>query len=114
MSIDKFREIVDLFVSTFALAESEFFLSWLCLLLFEENTDTANFFHFFSKGAMTSDKKKPISRSSKAGLQFPVGRIHRYLKGRSVSSGRVGGTAAVYSAAILGKLSTYYTSVCVA
>ena len=50
---------------------------------------------------MTSDKKKPVSRSSKAGLQFPVGRIHRYLKLRSVSSGRVGGTAAVYGAAIL-------------
>merc|ERR1739847_234312 len=53
-----------------------------------------------AKGAMT-DKKKPVSRSAKAGLQFPVGRINRYLKGRSVQSGRVGGTAAVYSAAIL-------------
>jgi hypothetical protein len=26
------------------------------------------------------DKKKPTSRSVKAGLQFPVGRIHRFLK----------------------------------
>ena len=26
------------------------------------------------------DKKKPISRSARAGLQFPVGRIHRLLK----------------------------------
>jgi len=48
-----------------------------------------------------SDKKKPISRSARAGLQFPVGRIHRLLKGRSTSNGRVGATAAVYSAAIL-------------
>ena len=29
------------------------------------------------------DKKKPISRSARAGLQFPVGRIHRLLKVRS-------------------------------
>nr|GEX02937.1 probable histone H2A variant 3 [Tanacetum cinerariifolium] len=32
---------------------------------------------------------------------FPVGRIHRLLKERTTSSGRVGATAAVYSAAIL-------------
>jgi histone H2A len=31
---------------------------------------------------MAGDKKKPISRSLKAGLQFPVGRIHRFLKAR--------------------------------
>ncbi|XP_057485084.1 probable histone H2A variant 3 [Actinidia eriantha] len=47
------------------------------------------------------DKKKPISRSSRAGLQFPVGRIHRLLKTRSTAHGRVGATAAVYTAAIL-------------
>ena len=29
---------------------------------------------------LDKDKKKPTSRSSKAGLQFPVGRIHRLLK----------------------------------
>ncbi|XP_012888391.1 PREDICTED: histone H2A.V [Dipodomys ordii] len=34
-------------------------------------------------------------------LQFPVGRIHRHLKTRTTSHGRVGATAAVYSAAIL-------------
>lgn len=34
-------------------------------------------------------------------FQFPVGRIHRYLKSRSTNKGRVGATAAVYSAAIL-------------
>ncbi|GLJ51920.1 hypothetical protein SUGI_1103090 [Cryptomeria japonica] len=48
-----------------------------------------------------ADKKKPISRSSRAGLQFPVGRIHRLLKSRVSANGRVGATAAVYSAAIL-------------
>lgn len=34
-------------------------------------------------------------------MQFPVGRIHRHLKNRTTSHGRVGATAAVYSAAIL-------------
>ncbi|KAH9294985.1 hypothetical protein KI387_038573 [Taxus chinensis] len=48
-----------------------------------------------------ADKKRPISRSSRAGLQFPVGRIHRLLKSRVSANGRVGATAAVYSAAIL-------------
>ncbi|KAI3506816.1 hypothetical protein L1887_21381 [Cichorium endivia] len=47
------------------------------------------------------DKKRPISRSARAGLQFPVGRIHRHLKTRTSANGRVGATAAVYSAAIL-------------
>nr|GFA12062.1 probable histone H2A variant 1 [Tanacetum cinerariifolium] len=34
-------------------------------------------------------------------LMFPVGRIHRHLKTRTSAHGRVGATAAVYSAAIL-------------
>lgn len=46
-------------------------------------------------------KAKAISRSARAGLQFPVGRIHRHLKSRTTSHGRVGATAAVYTAAIL-------------
>lgn len=46
-------------------------------------------------------KAKAVSRSARAGLQFPVGRIHRHLKMRTTSHGRVGATAAVYSAAIL-------------
>lgn len=37
-----------------------------------------------AKGTMgdkkLGDKRKPTSRSAKAGLQFPVGRIHRLLK----------------------------------
>ena len=37
----------------------------------------------------------------KAGLQFPVGRLHRFLKLRVTASQRVGATAAVYTAAIL-------------
>lgn len=46
-------------------------------------------------------KAKAVSRSARAGLQFPVGRIHRHLKNHTTSHGRVGATAAVYSAAIL-------------
>eukprot|EP00460_Paracercomonas_marina_P001586 EW706433.1.p2 GENE.EW706433.1~~EW706433.1.p2 ORF type:complete len:177 (+),score=67.26 EW706433.1:43-531(+) len=53
------------------------------------------------KGKAKGGKKAPISRSARAGLQFPVGRIHRYLKSRVQANNRVGATAAVYSAAIL-------------
>lgn len=45
-------------------------------------------------------KKKPVSRSTKAGLQFPVGRIGRYLK-KGRYSERVGTGAPVYMAAVL-------------
>ncbi|NXV71446.1 H2AV protein, partial [Atlantisia rogersi] len=46
-------------------------------------------------------KAKAVSRSQRAGVQFPVGRIHRHLKSRTTRRGRVGATAAVYSAAVL-------------
>uniref|UniRef100_A0A0E0L3G6 Histone H2A n=1 Tax=Oryza punctata TaxID=4537 RepID=A0A0E0L3G6_ORYPU len=45
-------------------------------------------------------KKKPVSRSVKAGLQFPVGRIGRYLKQGRYSQ-RIGTGAPVYLAAVL-------------
>ncbi|KAL8129759.1 hypothetical protein V2J09_018914 [Rumex salicifolius] len=45
-------------------------------------------------------KKKPVSRSVKAGLQFPVGRIGRYLK-QGRYSRRVGTGAPIYLAAVL-------------
>ena len=44
--------------------------------------------------------KKSISRSARAGLQFPVGRIARYLKKGKYAS-RVGAGAPVYLAAVL-------------
>lgn len=55
------------------------------------------------KAPIKSDKpkSKPVSRSARAGLQFPVGRIHRLLKTKTTSNGRVGATAAVYTSAIL-------------
>ena len=39
--------------------------------------------------------KKQVSRSSKAGLQFPVGRIARYLK-KGKFANRIGAGAPVY------------------
>lgn len=54
-----------------------------------------------TKNSQSLEPKKVVSRSSRAGLQFPVGRIHRHLKNRVSRQERVGATAAVYSAAIL-------------
>merc|ERR1719265_3102920 len=42
-----------------------------------------------------------VTRSFKAGIQFPVGRIHRYLKQYVSHKMRVGGTAGVYVASIM-------------
>jgi histone H2A len=45
-------------------------------------------------------KNNSISKSTKAGLQFPVGRIARFLK-RGRYANRVGGSAPVYLAAVM-------------
>ncbi|PVV02526.1 hypothetical protein BB560_003013 [Smittium megazygosporum] len=45
--------------------------------------------------------KKNMSRSVKAGVQFPVGRIHRYLKRQTMHHVRIGAKAAIYTAAVL-------------
>jgi histone H2A len=51
-------------------------------------------------GGRGGSKKKSTSRSAKAGLQFPVGRVHRHLKlGRYAQ--RIGAGAPVYMAAVL-------------
>ncbi|KAG2216096.1 hypothetical protein INT45_010244 [Circinella minor] len=47
------------------------------------------------------DRAPILSQSARSGLQFPVGRIHRYLKEKSRNNARVGAKAAVYTAAIL-------------
>ena len=44
--------------------------------------------------------KKSVSRSAKAGLQFPVGRVARFLKKGNYAE-RLGGGAPVYLAAVL-------------
>jgi len=52
--------------------------------------------------AATQSQPRTIqTRSQKAGLQFPVGRIHRYLKQRTQHNVRIGAKAAVYTSAIL-------------
>ena len=53
--------------------------------------------------------KKAVSRSAKAGLQFPVGRVARYLKAGKYAT-RVGAGAPVYLAAVLEYLCLLYTS----
>ncbi|KAL1363225.1 hypothetical protein HN51_011413 [Arachis hypogaea] len=48
----------------------------------------------------SGNAKKSTSRSNKAGLQFPVGRIARFLKAGKYAK-RVGARAPVYLAAVL-------------
>ena len=56
------------------------------------------------RGKAKNEKAKPKTRSTRAGLQFPVGRIHRLIKkGRYAK--RVGAGAPVYLAAVLEYLS---------
>merc|ERR1719188_2631733 len=57
-------------------------------------------------GKMGKDGKKAKgvgerSRSMRAGVHFPVGRIHRYLKQYITAKNRVGGTAGVFLAATM-------------
>merc|ERR1712177_134014 len=52
------------------------------------------------RGKGGKGKGKTQSRSARAGLQFPVGRLARYLKQGGYSK-RVGGAAPVYMAAVL-------------
>ncbi|KAF9467956.1 histone H2A [Collybia nuda] len=53
-----------------------------------------------SGGKAGGDASKSQSRSAKAGLQFPVGRVHRLLKKGNYAQ-RVGAGAPVYLAAVL-------------
>ncbi|KAL7672206.1 hypothetical protein ACOME3_007100 [Neoechinorhynchus agilis] len=53
-----------------------------------------------AKIGKATERAKATSRSTRAGLQFPVGRIHRHLK-RGHYSERIGGGAPVYMAAVL-------------
>ena len=77
------------------------------LLLFIHTYKFVQKFHFENmsgrgKGKAKGTKSK--SRSSRAGLQFPVGRIHRLLRKGNYAE-RVGAGAPVYLAAVLEYLS---------
>lgn len=74
---------------------------------------TKQIFFCFSLGITTQKKmsgkdkcpgrakgSKSLSRSARAGLQFPVGRVGRYLR-RGRFASRIGGGAPVYLAAVL-------------
>ena len=62
--------------------------------------------HSTPRGGSTRKRKdkSPHSRSARAGLQFPVGRVHRHLKEGGYSE-RTGAGASVYLAAVLEYLS---------
>ena len=55
-------------------------------------------------GKGKASASRPVSRAAKAGLQFPVGRIHRLLRKGNYAQ-RVGAGAPVYLAAVLEYLS---------
>jgi len=57
-------------------------------------------FEQVSKDGAKSSKKKSVSRSSKAGLVFPVGRVARHMRKARVAS-RIGAAAPVFVAAVL-------------
>ena len=52
------------------------------------------------KGGRGKSSGKSVSRSEKAGLQFPVGRVARYMRNQRVAQ-RIGSGAPVYMAAVL-------------
>ncbi|KAK8844632.1 hypothetical protein IAR55_006479 [Kwoniella newhampshirensis] len=45
------------------------------------------------KAKTSSEAKVLTTRSSKAGLQFPVGRIHRFLRNKNANNVRIGNAA---------------------
>ncbi|EAU87700.2 histone H2A [Coprinopsis cinerea okayama7 len=55
-----------------------------------------------SQGSSQGRPKDSIrTRSFKAGLQFPVGRVHRMLRASCAHKQRIGGKSAVYTTAVL-------------
>ena len=65
---------------------------------------SVNFENMSGRGKGKAKGTKSKSRSSRAGLQFPVGRIHRLLRKGNYAE-RVGAGAPVYLAAVLEYLS---------
>ncbi|GAX78496.1 hypothetical protein CEUSTIGMA_g5935.t1 [Chlamydomonas eustigma] len=65
-------------------------------MLIDENNDIAT----AGGRGKTAGGKKAVSRSAKAGLQFPVGRVARFLK-KGKYAERIGAGAPVYLAAVM-------------
>lgn len=53
------------------------------------------------KGKSSEIARSSTSHSARAGLQFPVGRVKRYLKKNAQNKIRVGSKAAIYLTAVL-------------
>lgn len=53
------------------------------------------------KGKDSTNNKRAISHSQRAGLQFPVGRVRRFLKRSVQNRVRVGAKAAIFITAVL-------------
>ena len=70
------------------------------LLLQPLHTTYSNYSIMSGRGKGKSSAKKAVTKSAKAGLQFPVGRVARYLKKGKYAS-RIGAGAPVYLAAVL-------------
>jgi len=52
------------------------------------------------RGGKAAKRAKAVSRSAKAGLQFPVSRVHRYLR-QATHHFRIASGAPVYQAAVM-------------
>lgn len=52
-------------------------------------------------GAKSGSNMRATTHSARAGLQFPVGRIKRYLKRNAAGRTRVGSKSAIYLTAVL-------------
>ncbi len=73
-------------------------------LLFDKQDSKVTLLNMSGRGKGGKSKAKAKSRSSRAGLQFPVGRVHRLLRKGNYAE-RVGAGAPVYMAAVLEYLS---------
>ncbi|MCP9260524.1 Histone H2A [Dirofilaria immitis] len=72
----------------------------LVVRVLRERVGEGSFIDRRGKGGKAKSSGKAKSRSSRAGLQFPVGRIHRLLRKGNYAE-RVGAGAPVYLAAVL-------------
>ena len=70
------------------------------LRIFVKSSQKQNTFNMSGRGKGGKARSKPKSRSSRAGLQFPVGRVHRLLRKGNYAE-RVGAGAPVYLAAVM-------------